>query len=64
MNTLVNINWASYNEPGNKTIKAVGLDEDGFIIAQEFICDKPECRCTGRWSDGDISRVDKWVEAP
>ena len=43
------------NEPGNKIVRSIDLDEYGNIIAIGYVCDKPGCNCNGGWTDGDCS---------
>jgi hypothetical protein len=50
-----------YDEAGNKVCLAVGLDSDGYVIAQKMGCDKDNCNCTGSWTEGDEEQVEKWL---
>lgn len=46
-----------------KHIDAMGINEDGKVVAYRYACDKDhdQCGCTGSWWSGDKSKVCKTV---
>ena len=44
-----------YDEPGNKILLAVELDEFDSIVAMHWCCDRPDCNCEGGWRISNYS---------
>lgn len=56
------IEWSLYNEPGNKIIARIGIDQNLNEVAWDYNCDRQDCHCVGGWVEGDESKVVEWIE--